>query len=202
MTAQVGDTTSSLVSQRMLLRRELRQRRAALGVSQRRLQAQRCARHAFRALRARKAKRVALYLACGSEISTAPLVAMLCKSRVRLFVPRLVHGAMRMIEWRADARLRRNRHGIAEPHGRRHLRRGELDALVMPLTGFDDEGNRLGTGGGYYDRFLAGAGRTPWRLGYAYSVQRCRALPAQAWDVPLHAVCTERGLIRFSSNTT
>jgi 5-formyltetrahydrofolate cyclo-ligase len=202
MTAQVGGTatnSSTPVDGKSRLRRMLQQQRAALPARIRRENAERCARHALRALSARKVRKLAVYLAYRSELSTAPLIHALLNRGVQIYVPRLIGGGMRMIELRSDTRLRRNRHGIAEPCGHAHARPRQFDAIVLPLTGFDAQGHRLGTGGGYYDRFLAGVhGRhKPWLLGYAYALQQCDALPADPWDVRLHAVCTERGVQRF-----
>jgi 5-formyltetrahydrofolate cyclo-ligase len=203
MTAQVGGTAtnaSTPADGKSQLRRMLRAKRAALSPRQRREKSERCAAHALRALSARKVRRVAAYIEYKSELSTQPLIHALLDRGVRVYVPRLVGASMRMIELRSDTRLRRNRHGIAEPCGRDHARPRQLDAILLPLTGFDLHGHRLGTGGGYYDRFLAGLqGRQkPWRLGYAYALQQCASLPADPWDVHLHAVCTERGLLRFT----
>lgn len=205
MTAQVGGTapnSSIAVDDKSSLRRILRRQRAALAPRQRREKAERCATHALRALSARKVRKVAAYLEYRSELSTQPLIRGLLDRGVRVYVPRLVGASMRMIELRSNMRLRRNRHGIAEPCGRGHARPRQLDAILLPLTGFDLHGHRLGTGGGYYDRYLAGLSglRKPWRLGYAYALQQCVALPADPWDVHLHAVCTERGLLRFTVN--
>ena len=74
-----------------------------------------------------------------------------------------------------------------------------LSLVLLPLVGFDAHGGRLGNGGGYYDRALAGPriGRRPRRVGYAYAVQGVDALPMDAFDVRLDAVVTERGWTRF-----
>ncbi|WP_221791815.1 5-formyltetrahydrofolate cyclo-ligase [Aquisediminimonas sediminicola] len=68
------------------------------------------------------------------------------------------------------------------------------DIILTPLVGFDDTGNRLGQGGGFYDRIFA---RYPdaKRIGLAWSVQRCESLPIDPWDQPLHAIITEAGMI-------
>lgn len=67
------------------------------------------------------------------------------------------------------------------------------DIILTPLVGFDSRCNRLGQGAGHYDRAFA-AWPDALRIGIAWSVQRVAALPADPWDVPLHAVVTERGI--------
>ncbi|MGB0723676.1 MAG: 5-formyltetrahydrofolate cyclo-ligase, partial [Gammaproteobacteria bacterium] len=65
-------------------------------------------------------------------------------------------------------------------------------------------GNRLGMGGGYYDRALARAtrrpGRRPLLIGIGHDFQRVDSLPANPWDIPLDAVITETTLYRFRGN--
>jgi 5-formyltetrahydrofolate cyclo-ligase len=202
MTAQVGDTASSDTPLgKSEWRRLMRQRRAALDRTARRQAAEQSARHLIRALRQRGARSVAVYVAYGAELSTDALIAQLHRAGMRVAVPRLrASNAMVFVELRPGAVLRHNRYGIAEPAGRAcHARVAELDAIVLPLTAFDVQGHRLGTGGGYYDRLLADrhSRRRPWRVGYAYSFQQAQQLPVEPWDIRLHAVCTERGLRRF-----
>ena len=100
--------------------------------------------------------------------------------------------------------MTKNRYGIAEPVDARALRARQLDLLLMPLVGFDDEGYRLGMGGGYYDATLAYMRhRRNWRkprlVGVAYECQRVDVLPHDPWDMPLDAVLTERQMYRFKS---
>lgn len=63
--------------------------------------------------------------------------------------------------------------------------------ILTPLVGFDRRGNRLGQGAGHYDRAFA-AHPAARRIGIAWSVQEVARLPADSWDVPLHAIATER----------
>ena len=65
----------------------------------------------------------------------------------------------------------------------------DADAVLVPLVGFDDQGNRLGMGGGFYDRLLADATR-PLRIGLAHDGQRVARLPVQAWDQHLDGIVT------------
>ncbi len=65
------------------------------------------------------------------------------------------------------------------------------DLLIIPLLGFDRSLNRIGQGKGHYDRYLA---KYPQiiRIGLAHSCQEVDQLPTEPWDMPLHAVVTER----------
>jgi len=69
--------------------------------------------------------------------------------------------------------------------------------LLVPLLGFDDEGHRLGYGGGFYDRTLARL-KVP-AIGIAYAGQQMAGLPHQPHDAILDGVLTEQGLVRFQS---
>ncbi|MGB3796930.1 MAG: 5-formyltetrahydrofolate cyclo-ligase [Alteraurantiacibacter sp.] len=63
------------------------------------------------------------------------------------------------------------------------------DVLFMPLVGFTDDGNRIGQGGGFYDKYLAAHPET-LALGMAWDVQRCDHLPVEEHDMPLSAIIT------------
>jgi 5-formyltetrahydrofolate cyclo-ligase len=200
MTAQAGVTTSSSQAlHKAQLRKTLRKRRATISRRERRRAAQRCADHLMRVIDRSDIRSIALYLAYGSELSTAPLLQKLRRSRCRLLLPSLRGQRMHFVEWKVGQALRANRFGIDEPRGRTRVMPAHIDAIVMPLTGFDAQGRRLGTGGGYYDRTLAALStrRRPWRIGYAYALQECEPIADDPWDIKLHAVCTERGLRRF-----
>jgi 5-formyltetrahydrofolate cyclo-ligase len=101
---------------------------------------------------------------------------------------------LRFAPWRPGEPLVANRFGIPEPAGAEALPAAAMSMIVLPLVGFDSVGQRLGMGGGWYDRSLAfRRDRTapPWLVGAGFSVQRVEALPSEPWDVPLDAVCTE-----------
>ena len=73
--------------------------------------------------------------------------------------------------------------------------------MLVPLSAFDGNGNRIGYGGGYYDRAIArlrAGGLTPRLIGVAFSCQQVDAVPAEAHDVPLDAILTEDGLRSFA----
>jgi 5-formyltetrahydrofolate cyclo-ligase len=73
-------------------------------------------------------------------------------------------------------------------------------ALIVPLLAFDRAGNRLGYGGGYYDRTLARLRslRPTFGVGFAYAAQETDNLPIEPTDAPLDVVVTEAGILRFA----
>lgn len=186
----MGDTT--LISRKTELRRQLRSLRIAIPEAARRQAALAAAHKALRLLRSRR--HVAIYFPHGSELDTGPLMDGLLRRGHRLYVPRLRGTQMNFVALNPRAVLRRNRFGIAEPAGSRRAAR--LDAIVVPLVGFDRAGRRLGQGGGYYDRVLMRC--RALRVGYAFSVQQAAVIPAGPLDARLDAVITENALWRFT----
>lgn len=104
-------------------------------------------------------------------------------------------NVLRFAPWRPGEALVANRFGIPEPASAETLPADAMAMIVLPLVGFDATGQRLGMGGGWYDRTLAfrhnRAAPPPWLVGAGFDVQRIETLPIEAWDVPLDAVCTE-----------
>ncbi|WP_104492564.1 5-formyltetrahydrofolate cyclo-ligase [Paracoccus denitrificans] len=108
----------------------------------------------------------------------------------------VVTGPARPLEFRAyDGRLEPGRFGTSHPPADSPVLVPEV--LIVPLAGFDRAGHRLGYGGGFYDRTLAGlrAQRPVAAIGLAYAVQEIRAIPAEATDQPLDLIVTDRGVI-------
>lgn len=166
----------------------------------RRVAAVRAARYALRSPCLRRARDVAVYLSVGSELDTAPLIAALRLAGKTLWVPCIERGKlghMRMTPLPRVAALRNGTFRIPQPVRSINKRIRGVPVLVLPLTAFDARGHRLGSGAGYYDRWLQQQRPRPVCLGYAYACQQITTLPNEVWDQPLHAVCTERGLRRF-----
>ena len=105
-------------------------------------------------------------------------------------------GRLRFGSWKPGAPLVTNRYGIPEPDvdADTLLEPEQLALAVLPLVGFDDCGNRLGMGGGWYDRsfaFRQSQCAPPWLVGAAFAIQQLDDVDSQDWDVPLDAVCCE-----------
>lgn len=189
-------------SSRKQIRRHLRQRRTALPEDTRKHAAHTAMHCVSRLPWFRKAKRIALYYPVGVELDVTTLLGTPALRGKRLYLPVLAPGPkpyLLFAPWRSDTRWRCNRYGIAEPLAHRGalLRPAQLDLVITPLLGFDAACNRMGAGGGYYDRsFAYRRTRAPWRqprlAGVAYECQRLPQIPMQPWDVPLDAVVTEQ----------
>jgi len=105
-------------------------------------------------------------------------------------------GRLRFAPWTAGGALVTNRHGIPEPDvdGDELLEPEQMSLVVVPLVGFDARCNRLGMGGGWYDRSFAtrqSQPAPPWLVGAAFTTQQLDLVETRAWDVTLDAVCCE-----------
>ncbi|RSK37386.1 5-formyltetrahydrofolate cyclo-ligase [Hymenobacter metallilatus] len=89
-----------------------------------------------------------------------------------------------------ETALATNRWGIPEPVGAAEVQPAQLDAVLIPLLAFDETGQRVGYGKGFYDRFLADCRPDILRIGVSLEPPVARIQDAWAGDVPLHACLT------------
>ena len=144
----------------------------------------------------REARTVLGYVAVGSECDLAALYEALAARGVRLAFP--VCGADgRMEAFIPGGELVPGRFSIPEPDPAvsRRLAPEELDAVLVPCAAFDENGTRLGRGGGYYDRYLPRCARTKAIL-TAFEAQRLPRVPCEAHDLRFSVLVTEDGVFR------
>ncbi|EAN6151608.1 5-formyltetrahydrofolate cyclo-ligase [Salmonella enterica] len=181
---------------RQEIRRVIRQRRRALTPEQQRRFGQQAAARMLSFPPVVMAHTVAVFLSFDGELDTQPLIEQLWLSGKRVYLP-VLHpfsaGNLLFLHYHPHSELVTNRLKIQEPKldVRDVLPLSQLDVLVTPLVAFDDDGQRLGMGGGFYDRTLQNwqsYGLTP--VGYTHDCQRVEKLPVEEWDIPLPAVVT------------
>lgn len=134
---------------------------------------------------------VASYVPMRGEIDPSPLTRVAVDTGCAIALPHVVRRSepMRFLAWDAEDDLIPGQFGLQQPHHEAPAL--APDIILTPLLGFDRALNRLGQGAGYYDRAFA-AFPDAWRVGIAWSVQQVESLPIDSWDVPLHAVVTEK----------
>jgi 5-formyltetrahydrofolate cyclo-ligase len=196
--------TISVPIEKSDLRRTLRAKRQSLPVEDRKLAARALAANVAGTRLFLVSRRIACYFPNDGEINTRLVIAQIRRLRKTLYLPvlsPLAHDRLWFAEAAPETRLVTNRFGIPEPvvPARQLVRAHELDLILMPLVGFDDRGNRLGMGGGFYDRsleFLRHRRRwhKPQVLGIAYDFQRVNGLTPDSWDIPLQGVITDRAV--------
>ncbi len=151
-------------------------------------------------------RKVAGYLAINGEISLDQSLKFLRTSGNLTCVPVIVKDTMRFAPLGESTVLHKGKYGILIPEFNESelLEATELDVVLVPLVAFDSSGNRIGMGGGYYDRTFAHLKdknqhpkSAPLFIGVGYEFQRLNTVPAESWDVPLHMAATDRNIYSF-----
>lgn len=187
-----------------------RQHRAALTTQEREAAAGALARHGLawtRSITGGSSGTVCIYLSVGVEPPTLRLIEALHGAGHRVLLPVCEPGReLAWVYWSPAAGLEQSRFApILEPVGERHgpETAGEAVALFIPATAVDVEGNRIGQGGGYYDKFLghlATAGKEIPLAAVIYDEELLPAgrIPAETFDRPVPAVLTPGGFRALS----
>lgn len=152
----------------------------------------------------RRASSVALYMAVRKETDASLLREKARKDGKEVFLPYTVPssaGIMHLLPCPNDEALVPGAFGILEPSPETCPLPPEggwvPDLIVTPGVAFDAQGFRIGMGGGYYDRLFAKPSmRNVTRIGLAYSFQIVDSVPVEEWDLPMHAIATEQGVLR------
>jgi len=186
------------------LRKALRARRRSLSVARQLANSKAAATHLIRSGIFLRYRSIAIYHACDGELDPSPLASFGFAYRKKIYLPVLRQDkkqALWFVEYRPGDAMKKNRFGISEPMAVKQQRIAPwgLDLILLPLVGFDLQGNRMGMGGGYYDRTLAFLKRrTHWHrptlIGMAHDCQRLPKLKTHSWDIPLDGVVSETGL--------
>jgi len=189
------------MSSRSQIRQKIRQQRRALDDKQRQIAAARVFHHLISTPLFLNSNRIACYLACDGELDLERLMFRAWQMKKTVYLP-VLDSMNRSRLWfspfKKGSRLILNHYGIPEPIVRQHqiISASELDLMLLPLVAFDDRGNRLGMGGGYYDRTLAyrmrrNVWKKPHVVGVAYEFQRVSELKNEHWDASLQCIATD-----------
>ncbi len=176
------------------LRQQIRKTRANLTALQQQQAEDSITQQALALIEAQNAQHIALYVSFDGEISTEKLIKTLWAQDKHVYLP-VLHpfnsNHLLFLRYLPDTPMLKNKFGILEPklNVQNVLPLDELDILFTPLVAFDKQGNRLGMGGGFYDRTLQNWQNVSFiPVGLAHQCQQVEQLPTEAWDVPLHRI--------------
>ncbi len=137
------------------------------------------------------------YVPMWDEVDTTAIIERAWRAKKRIFLPVTTsQGRMQFRETLPESVLAMNDFGLWEPVSGERIDAKKLDVVVTPLVAFDDQGNRIGMGGGFFDRTFAFlADRNYWLrpklIGVAFECQRVRKIAPNPWDIRVFHVFTE-----------
>lgn len=192
----------SVLQSRQQLRKLLRQQRKSLSTYQQKQASQQLV-NQFRQLTAfRQSKKIGFYQATDGEINPNLLMQLTWHYHKQCYLPvlrRFPNQELGFIKVSRHSRLHRHRFGFKEPKTGQRLFVHQLDMVCLPLVGFDKKGQRLGMGGGFYDRSLARLPKNKvYKLGLAHDCQQVEQLISEPWDIALDAIVTPSQHIKLN----
>lgn len=148
-------------------------------------------------------RHIACYHAYKDEFETELLMDAIWQAGKICYLPILTDmKALHFVRFNSGDELQPNQYSIPEPVNMHNIIHAEkLDLVLTPLVAFDRHGNRIGTGGGFYDRTFAflfnHPHKAPFMLGVGYQAQECEEIHADPWDIKLNGVLTESEFMQF-----
>lgn len=145
---------------------------------------------------------IACYVSTWDEVDTSAIIERAWRAKKRIFLPVMTaHDHMFFRQTLPGTGLSQNEFGLWEPVSGKVIDARELDVVVTPLVAFDDQNNRIGMGGGYFDRTFAFLARRnhwlrPKLIGVAFECQRVQKIARNPWDIGVFGVFTESGQTR------
>ncbi len=137
-----------------------------------------------------QAETILLFYSMKNEINTRPILTALQMQGKRVLLPRCLPQHQMEARVYHPKQMKQHPFGMWEPdEDCAVVKKDEIDLILVPALCFDRQGRRMGRGGGFYDRYLAGyAGRT---VGLCREALLCDEVPVDPWDRPVELVATE-----------
>ena len=192
--------------QKKIIRKQCRELRNKLTQAEQTAAAVSVVEHFYRLVHENKPKSIGVFLANDGELSPHKLVEYCWLNDISTYLPVIDtdnRGYLRFYEYSQNTPLKNNAFGIPEPDIQfaRNIQHLSLDWVLMPLVAFTSEGQRLGMGGGFYDRTFAmiknEQNDTIRLIGLAHECQCIPSLPVESWDIDMHAMLTPERYIQL-----
>ena len=183
-------------------RKELRLRRKQLTFDDRESASLKIAKNLVSSGILSDSKNIATYLQNDGEVDPIYISKDYVFKSCKFYIPIINDQNKRTLkfgEYDQNQQFEKNKYGINEPINPSLVSIDVLDAVLFPLVGFDRNGNRIGMGGGFYDKtfeFVATKKKNKLKLiGLGFSIQETSNIPNRAWDLPLQYIVTEKEFI-------
>jgi len=135
-----------------------------------------------------------------NEVDTALILTLLQGKDKEVVVPKIIDPEqLQHILLTDQTPFQKNPLGIPEPVSGIQIEPSKIDVVFVPLLAFDNKGNRIGYGKGYYDRFLARCKPECIKIGLSFYEVEQDSFPMEATDIPLDYCVTPEQLFRFSN---
>ena len=150
----------------------------------------------------RQSQRLAVYFAVNGEISLDPVIDHALAAGKQVYLPNLDQKSLRFSPYFREQKMRINKFRLPEPDvgDDDMLQAADLDLVLAPLVVFDPDRNRIGMGGGFYDRSFAmrkdDSVTQPVLIGVAHELQKVEHIIPEEWDVRLDMMVTDQGIYR------
>ncbi|WP_422530783.1 5-formyltetrahydrofolate cyclo-ligase [Bartonella apihabitans] len=193
------DVSRKMTNNKKTLRQEALARRDGIPEKQRVIISQKLVNELQKLLAILKGKTVAGFWPIKSEIDPRPLMLALKEHGFKLALPAIIKKTKMVFRiFEDEGKLVDMGFGTVGPSEEAKI--VEPETLLVPLSAFDNKGNRIGYGAGYYDRAIASLrenGHNPLLIGLAFDCQEVPSIPAEPHDQKLAMILTESGLRSF-----
>ena len=186
------------------LRRQLKNRLLEMEPEKRAEKSRKACKNLIATPQFRKASVVMMYLALPNEVDTADAFLAAWQEGKTVAVPKVSWQQRHMIPVKIntlETGLATNTWGLRNPTTAAPVAYEDIDLVIVPGLGFDKNGNRLGRGSSYYDRFLAHDQLRAFRCGFAFNNQVVDSVPVAQYDAPMDALVTDQEVVNFNSNS-
>ncbi|MDH5621288.1 MAG: 5-formyltetrahydrofolate cyclo-ligase [Gammaproteobacteria bacterium] len=136
----------------------------------------------------------AFYWPMRGEVDLRPLMRAMLRRNISVALPVIVEKDAPLEFWAWHENAKMQAHAVWDIPAPAEREVITPAVLFVPLLGFDEQGHRLGHGGGYYDRTLAGLDPRPLAVGIGYEFGRLTSICPQSHDMPMDAIVTEKGI--------
>ena len=198
----VSEAEKNIRAEKKRLRRQYKTVRLAQPATQRMQAAEAIANQLAKLSEWNTANYIAGYWACGGEVPLHVVQMRVQPPKVWCLPVVQSDNTLKFAPWRSGDDLVSNQFGIPEPDiaPTSALDAETMSIVLVPLLAYTRNGQRLGMGGGFYDRSFAFRNShttSPLMVGVAYSCQETESLPVEAWDIKLDMLINEREVVRF-----